>query len=152
MQRADTDMADSAREMDTMDRTYQYCLAHHTIATLVEIFCFHHPSSSSPSFSFMANSLWAKPLSPAILTGPRQLNNGLHTPLAPASSPFFFPHSHSPSTLYPYTRQPTQLMPFIHHQALYPHQCHPCTYRVFRPYPHDFSHKRQHHCGTNFRR
>src|SRR6266852_4175319 len=73
-----------------------------------------HPSSThlltltKYTSSSYTNSLWAEPLSLAMLTGSRQLNGG--TSLASdLSSPFFSPHSHSPSTFYPYMQPPMQL-------------------------------------------
>ena len=105
---------------------------------------------------FMANSLGAGILSPAMLTGPQQLNGGiLLTPDPPSppfppygrslSTSFFFPHSNSPSTLYPYMRQVMQPIPLTYHQALYPHQFFPCA---FQSPPHIISHKRQQWFGT----
>src|SRR6266852_333280 len=116
-----------------------------------------HPSSTcllaltEYTSSSYANSLWAEPLSSAMLTGSQQLNGG--TSLASdLSSPFFSPHSHSPSTFYPYMQPPMQLMPLTHHQALYPHWRHPCTYWAFQPLPHVSYQKRQQCYRTMFQR
>ncbi len=65
---------------------------------------------------------------------------------------FFFPHSHSPSTLYLDMQQPTQHMPLTCHRALYPCQSFPCAYWAFQSLHHIISYKGQQHCRTILRR
>jgi hypothetical protein len=124
----------------SLSQTYSYLL--HATLFPHQIYCLSwRPLLAIYSYS---SSLWAGTLSPAMLTGPQQLNGGIL--LAPDPlSPFFPPHGHSPSTLYPYMRQLIQPMPLTHHQALYPHRHFPCAYQAFQSLPHITSHKRQQH-------
>src|SRR6267154_1162536 len=115
--------------------------------------CFHCPLlpfallPALSSLPFMANSLWAGPLSPAMLTDPQWLNGATPcTPIPPSLfSPLygqsqttfiFFPHSYSPLTLYPHMRQLTQSMPLTYYPAL-----HPCRWAP-EPYCYCLGHMR----------